>query len=163
MSAALRRSLLAMLAAGAALALTAATPRRPPAAAGAIPDSTVGLARASVFATPAPPAPRPNTADPAEGQRLPRAYRGAPPRIPHGIADFVPITRERNACVECHDPATASESGAVPLPASHYRDLRRAPRVQGKDVVGARYVCVSCHVPVTDAPPLVENRFRSAP
>jgi len=85
--------------------------------------------------------------------------RGAPPRIPHGIADFLPITAARHPCLECHDRRNAAEVEAVPLPASHYRDLRRAPEVDRETVAGARYVCVSCHVPQTDAPPLVGNRF----
>jgi cytochrome c-type protein NapB len=129
----------------------------------AIPDSTLGLSRTSVFSAPAPAAVVPNTLDPGEAPRIPRAYPGAPPRIPHAIADFAHITREENPCLGCHDAAAAAQSGAVPIPASHYRDLRRAPKVARQQVAGARYVCVSCHVPITDAKPPVENRFGPSP
>jgi cytochrome c-type protein NapB len=116
----------------------------------AVPDSAIGLSHTSVFATPAPPAVKPNRREPDEAKPLPRMFPGAPPRIPHGIADFVPITRTDNQCLDCHDRARAGESGAVAVPASHYRDLRRAPGQPRETVAGARYVCVSCHVPLTD-------------
>jgi len=132
---------------------------KPAKAAAAIPDSTLGLSRASVFAVPAPPPVTPNGLAPGEGPRLARAYPGAPPLVPHLIADFLPISREANACIDCHDAAAAAQSGAVPAPASHYRDLRRAPDVARGQVAGARYVCTSCHASVTDAKPLVGNRF----
>jgi len=51
----------------------------------------------------------------------------------------------------------------TPLPASHYTDLRNAPGKVGDTVTGARWVCTSCHVPQTDAKPLVGNRFTRDP
>jgi len=48
----------------------------------------------------------------------------------------------------------------TPIPPSHYTDYRNAPDRVGDQVVGARYVCVSCHAAKTDAPNLVGNRFR---
>jgi cytochrome c-type protein NapB len=133
-----------------------------PAAATAIPDSALGFVGASVFSVPVPPLFRANTSDPGERPRLPRAYPGAPPRIPHGIGDFLPITRELHACLGCHDTANLEASGAVALSAAHYRDLRRAPEAARREIAGARYVCVSCHVPTTDAGPLVGNSFGAA-
>jgi len=132
----------------------AATPKRGrvPAAKRAtlvLADSAMGLSRTSVFSVPAPPPVAANRAQPGETQPLPRMFPGAPPRIPHEITDFIPIRRNENECVECHDRARATESGAVPIPVSHYRDLRRAPDQGRETVAGARYVCVSCHVPLT--------------
>jgi len=133
----------------------AATPKRgsAPAAkrtARVVADSALGLSRTSVFSVPVPPPVVANGRQPGETKPLSRMFPGAPPRIPHEITDFVPIRRNENACVECHDRSRAPESGAVPIPESHYRDLRRAPDARRETLAGARYVCVSCHVPLTD-------------
>jgi len=133
-----------------------------PAAASAIPDSALGFVGRSVFAVPVPARFRANASDPGERPRLPRAFPGAPPQIPHGIGDFLPITRELHPCLGCHDAANVEESGAVLPSTSHYRDLRRAPETARREIAGARYVCVSCHVSTTDAKPLVGNSFGGA-
>jgi cytochrome c-type protein NapB len=112
-----------------------------------------------VFEAPAPPAVKAEASDPGDKPLVPRAYALAPPRIPHGIADFVPITRDKNACEDCHAVKEKRPGEATPIPASHYTDLRAAPGKAGDAVVGARHVCVTCHLPVSDAAPLVENRF----
>jgi nitrate reductase (cytochrome), electron transfer subunit len=125
-----------------------------------VPDTNLGLSKGSVFDVATPPAVKLNPTSPGEQPLLPRVYVIAPPRIPHGIADFVPITQKQNACIDCHAVAQKKPGEATPLPASHYTDLRLAPDVVGAPVVGARYVCVSCHVPTTDARDLVQNRFK---
>jgi cytochrome c-type protein NapB len=144
------------------LALVAAAGQDAPPPAG-IADRDLGLSRTSVFAAPAPPAVIDNESAPGEAPVLPRAYPGAPPRVPHGIAALLPITRRDNFCVDCHLIDEKVEGGPTPIPASHQTDLRRAPGEVGGKVVGARWVCVSCHAPVTGAPPLVGNGFASAP
>jgi len=156
----MRRSILVLLAAATAVAAVAAKPAPRPAPGAAVPDSALGLSHTSVFSVPAPPAVAVPDGIPGDTPRIARAYPGAPPRIPHGIADFVPITRDQNMCIECHDVGSAGDTGAVPIPASHYVDLRRAPGEERDRVAGARYVCVSCQVPQTDAPPLVGSTFR---
>jgi cytochrome c-type protein NapB len=123
-------------------------------------DSELGLSRTSVFDAPAPPLSRPVDAAPGERPPVPRAYPDAPPLIPHAIADFLPITREANSCVDCHGATKAKEPGQpTPLPPSHYTDLRRPGATAGDEVAGGRWVCTSCHLPLTDARPLVESRF----
>jgi nitrate reductase cytochrome c-type subunit len=119
-------------------------------------DSDLSLVRVSVFATPTPPLYHAETSDPGEQPLPPRLRPGAPPRIPHGIADFLPITRTSNACLDCHQVREKVAGEATPIPPSHYVDLRNAPDRSGEAVTGARLVCVSCHVTRTDAPPLVE-------
>ncbi len=127
------------------------------------PDAELGLTRGSVFEIPLPDPVRVNDSAPGELPLLPRAYVGAPPVVPHGLADFLPITREDNLCVDCHGIAEAEEGDPTPIPASHYTDLRRAPGRVGESVAGARWVCVSCHVAPSGAEPLVVNVFAPPP
>jgi cytochrome c-type protein NapB len=124
-----------------------------------VPDTSLGLAKSSVFDTPTPPAVKANDSNPGELPVLPRPYVIAPPRIPHAVGDFLPITQKQNACLDCHAVKEKKTGEPTPIPASHYTDFRNAPGRLGGEVVGARYVCVSCHVAKTDAPDLVGNRF----
>jgi nitrate reductase (cytochrome), electron transfer subunit len=126
----------------------------------AVADADLGLVKEGVFDVPTPAAVTTNTSAPGELPVLPRAYDIAPPRVPHGIGDFLPITRTQNACVDCHAVADKKAGEPTPLPPSHYTDYRNAPDRVGATIVGARHVCISCHVPTTDAPDLVENRFQ---
>lgn len=58
-------------------------------------------------------------------------------------------------------PAPAGEKGEpTPIPPSHYVDLRHAPEKKGAKRVGARCVCIACHVATTDAGPRVGNTAR---
>jgi cytochrome c-type protein NapB len=125
----------------------------------ATPARELGLAKGSVFDVFVPAPVQPETSYPGDRPSLPRAYEGEPPRVPHGVADFLPVTREDNLCVDCHGIAEAGEGDPTPIPADHYTDLRRAPDEVGETVVGARWVCVSCHVAPSGADALVGNRF----
>jgi cytochrome c-type protein NapB len=142
-------SLIAALAAGCASA--PATP---------VADSSLGLAKGSVFDIPTPPAVKDNDTGPGERPLLPRPYAIAPPRVPHGVSDFLPITRTQNACADCHAVKVKRPGEATPLPPSHYTDYRNAPDRVGSELAGARQVCTSCHVATTDARSLVENPAR---
>ena len=139
----------------------AATPTETPPA--AISDRDLGLSKTSVFEAASPPPVADNDSAPGEEPALPRAYPGAPPRIPHGIASLLPITRQDNFCIDCHLTDEKVEGGPTPIPASHKTDLRNSPEKAGERVVGARWFCVSCHVPVTGAAPLVGNGFLPGP
>jgi nitrate reductase (cytochrome), electron transfer subunit len=126
----------------------------------AIPDASLGLSKTSVFEVPTPPPVKAEDSVPGEKRPAPRVFAGTPPVIPHGIADLLPITREQNLCVDCHGVKEKNPGEAIPIPASHYRDLRHAPRTARKEIAGARHVCTACHVPRTDAEPLVRSTFR---
>ena len=126
----------------------------------AIPDTRLGLVKESVFDVPTPPAVKANDSNPGELPVLPRPYPIAPPRVPHAVDDFLPITQKQNACLDCHAVKDRQKGEPTPIPSSHYTDYRNAPERTGAQVVGARYVCVSCHAAKTDAPNLVDNRFR---
>ncbi len=139
-----------------ALALGASQPQGKP-----IPDRSLGLSRTSVFDVPSPPAYRDEASDPGEKALPKRINREYPPVIPHSVADSLPITRSSNLCLDCHAvPGPKKKGEATPIPASHYLDLRRAPEIKAAQVAGTRYVCISCHVPRTDAQPLVGSRYR---
>ena len=152
-------SLAALLAGGCAGPRPApvAAPPDPPAP---IADASLGLAPGSVFDVLSPPVVKRNESAPGELPPPARPYATAPPRIPHGADDFLPITPKQNACLDCHGVKDKKAGEPTPIPASHYTDYRNAPDRVDTRVVGARYVCVSCHVATTDAPNLVENRFR---
>ena len=114
-------------------------------------DSAIGLSKTSVFDTATPDEVRHNEAEDQEGKVLSRPYDISPPRIPHAIRDMEPISREQNDCVECHEGSS--------IPKSHYVDYRNTPDKQGTSLYGARYNCTMCHVPVTDAKPVVKSLF----
>lgn len=145
------------------LGLACAAPRSAPgpaSPAAPIPDASLGLAKGSVFDVPSPPLYARNDSAPGELKPLGRAHPAAPPRVPHGVGDFLPITAAQNSCVDCHEVKEKEPGQPTPMPPSHYEDLRNAPGVVGKEVAGARWVCTSCHVPRTDAPPAVGSAFR---
>jgi nitrate reductase cytochrome c-type subunit len=123
----------------------------------AVPDTQLGLAKGSVFDTATPPAYASTGGDPGDNAPLPRMNVEAPPLVPHAVGAFLPITIDANACVDCHAVAEREVGGPVPLPASHYVDVRNAPGVRRETVAGARWACTSCHVAQTDAAPLVRN------
>ncbi|HEY3351409.1 MAG TPA: nitrate reductase cytochrome c-type subunit [Thermoanaerobaculia bacterium] len=108
------------------------------------------------------PSPKPFdyvTKDPGDGKVLPRPFASAPPLIPHTVEGLLPITRADNGCVTCHAVDKAEPGGPVPIPASHYVDLRNAPTVKRAEIAGSRFVCTACHVPQAGVKPLVANSF----
>jgi len=138
------------------ISLSASQPQAKP-----VPDRNLGLSRTSVFDVPAPPLYTDEASSPGEKPLPKRINREYPPVIPHSLTDCLPITRSSNLCMDCHAvPGSKKKGEATPIPASHFVDLRRAPEVKGKQVAGTRYVCISCHVPRTYAPPAVVSRFR---
>lgn len=120
-----------------------------------IPDTRLSLYPGSVFEVPNPAGFVWNPSEPGGNSLLPRPYPTAPPRVPHVIMDFLPITLTENACLDCH--ALGSDVGAPELPESHRTDLRRAPGKVESAVAGARWMCTSCHVSTSDAKPLRGN------
>ena len=128
-----------------------------------IKDKDMGLSKSDVFETPTPKAFSYSTHFPGTGETIPRAFAGAPPQIPHNISSFKPITAANNMCMGCHhNPAMIGQRvKGLPtsMPASHYTDVRNKPSVQGKEVIGARYVCTQCHVPQAQVDTLVDNLF----
>lgn len=125
-----------------------------------LPAARIGLDPHAFGESPPPAAIAFNTADPGESKLRPRAFPGAPPVIPHSTEGLVPIEREANACLDCHDRTNAADSGAPSAPPSHYRDLRNAPEKSRDSIAGARFICTTCHAAATETQPLVDNTFR---
>lgn len=131
-----------------------------------IPADGMGLSRETVFNVPEQKVYQEMGGAPGSNKRLPRAYLNAPPQIPHDIGDFLPITAQSNFCMACHNQPglwdKKREKGTpTPMPRSHYTDLRHEPGKLSELPINARFNCNQCHVPQTNASPLVENTFTS--
>jgi cytochrome c-type protein NapB len=90
-----------------------------------------------------------------EDIRRQRNYPMQPPTIPHKIDDYQ-IDLNTNKCLSCHSRRRTEESQAPMVSVTHYMDR------DGNflaEVSPRRYFCEQCHVPQTEAKPLVENTF----
>jgi cytochrome c-type protein NapB len=126
-----------------------------PAPSGPIADSDLGLSKGSVFDVPTPPAVKTNESNPGEAPLLPRPYVIAPPRVPHAVADFLPITQKQNACLDCHAVKEKKQGDPTPIPPSHYTDYRNADASAPER---GRHVCVLPRP--RHAPNLMRNYLR---
>lgn len=100
--------------------------------------------------TPAP-MPKPVNSD----IRQVRNYPEQPPLIPHTIEGYQ-IDKNSNKCLSCHSRTAIEVSQAPMVSITHFmnRDNQFLASVTPR-----RYFCNQCHVPQTDARPLVENDF----
>ena len=89
---------------------------------------------------------------------IPRDFIQQPPLIPHSVRNYN-ITLNFNKCMDCHAWSKYKEAGATKVSLTHFKDT------SGKDLANVsprRYFCTQCHVPQTDAAPLVNNYFQRA-
>lgn len=100
--------------------------------------------------TPAPMA-KPVNSD----QRQVRNYPEQPPLIPHTIEGYQ-IDKNSNKCLTCHSRTAVEVSQAPMVSITHF--MNRENQFLAS-VTPRRYFCNQCHVPQTDAKPLVENGF----
>jgi cytochrome c-type protein NapB len=105
-----------------------------------------------IATTPAPPVARDLN---LEGRRAMRNYPEQPPVIPHPIEGYQ-LSLAANRCLTCHRRQYTEASGAPMISVTHYMD--RDGQMLA-DVAPRRYFCTQCHVPQTEAQPLVENTF----
>ena len=84
-----------------------------------------------------------------------RNYPEQPPIIPHKIDDYQ-IDLNANQCMTCHSRKAIEISQAPMVSITHFmdRDSQFLATISPR-----RYFCTQCHVPATDARPLVENTF----
>jgi nitrate reductase (cytochrome), electron transfer subunit len=99
----------------------------------------------------APPLPQEVTDD----RRVARNYPEQPPVIPHSIRDYQ-INLNTNRCLTCHSRKFTAVVQAPMISITHYVDR------EGQTLAAVsprRYFCLQCHVPQTNAQPVVENTF----
>jgi cytochrome c-type protein NapB len=125
---------------------------------------------------------------PGSSTRFERAYKNAPPMIPHSVEGLLPITKENNQCLGCHLPEVAPSVGSTPIPATHFTNYRpetilkdnkvlKEGREVGKDlkntsdlklaktkktdtIYQGRFNCTQCHAPQAKIKTDVANTFR---
>jgi cytochrome c-type protein NapB len=85
-----------------------------------------------------------------------RNYPMQPPTIPHSIDNYQ-IDKNYNRCLMCHTRANAAKFNAPAIAASHY--VTREGHVLA-EISPRRYFCIQCHVPQTNAKPLVDNTYQ---
>ena len=129
----------------------------------AIDELNMGLSKTSVFDTPTPNVYTYSDAKPGYNDRLARAWEELPPLIPHKTEEFLPVVMDDNQCLECHDVpkyigkpfnTDRTKKSKSPMSSNHYVDDTH------EEVTGARFNCMQCHVPVSNAAPLVDNTYR---
>ncbi|MGL5633099.1 MAG: nitrate reductase cytochrome c-type subunit [Azovibrio sp.] len=107
-------------------------------------------------------APDTESADPFKGTKdtapIERSFVQQPPLIPHKIDNYN-VTKNFNKCMDCHAWNRYKEAGATKVSLTHFksRDGEELSNISPR-----RYFCMQCHVPQTDAKPLVANSFKPA-
>lgn len=99
----------------------------------------------------------PMAGDPRTVERQVRNYPEQPPVIPHVIRGYQ-VDKRFNRCLDCHSREDAPRAGAPMVSITHFTG--RDGQVKAA-VTPRRYFCTQCHVPQTDAEPLVESDFMS--
>ena len=93
---------------------------------------------------------------PKDGEPIARDYVQQPPLVPHTIARYK-INLKSNKCLSCHSWKNYRQYDATKISQTHFED--RDDNVLA-NVSARRYFCTQCHVPQTNAKPLVENKFK---
>ena len=87
-----------------------------------------------------------------------RDFVQQPPLIPHKVEGYE-VTLNFNKCMDCHAWSRYKESGATKVSLTHFKDRDGG---ELSNISPRRYFCMQCHVPQTDATPLVANKFQRA-
>lgn len=89
---------------------------------------------------------------------IPRDFVQQPPLVPHSVQGYN-VTVNFNKCMDCHSWNRYKETGATKVSLTHFktRDGQELSNISPR-----RYFCLTCHVPQTDAKPLVANNFKPA-
>lgn len=129
---------------------------------GSIDEASVGIGADGVFNDPSPTVFTYPTTKVGKSERIARSYQSAPPLVSHTVEEYLPITREENGCMDCHDRPTLRDREYIKgkklaMTVSHYGGFSGGGDLE--EVSGARYNCTICHAPASDAKPLVENTF----
>jgi cytochrome c-type protein NapB len=125
-----------------------------------------------------------NRPSPGSSTRFQRAFRDAPPMIPHSVEGLLPITKPNNQCLGCHLPEVAPSVGSTPIPITHFTnyrpttvlkngkvlkdgkvfkntsDIKIAKAKKSGDLYKGRFNCTQCHAPQAKVKTDVANTFR---
>lgn len=93
-----------------------------------------------------------------ESKLIERSYENAPPLISHDVSDLLPITKDNNMCLSCHEPSIAEAVNATPMPKTHFYNFKT--RKVADTMQETRYNCVACHTPQANVQPIVGNTFK---
>ena len=91
-----------------------------------------------------------------DGLPIERNYLLQPPLIPHQIEGYS-ITPKFNKCMSCHSWTKYKEANATKISQTHFESR---DGIVMANISARRYFCVQCHVPQTNAKPLVDNTFQ---
>ncbi|TNV20271.1 nitrate reductase cytochrome c-type subunit [Buttiauxella sp. B2] len=92
---------------------------------------------------------------PKQQGRMALNYVNQPPMIPHSV-DGYQVSTNTNRCLQCHGVEHYRTTGAPRVSPTHFLD---SDGTVLSNVAPRRYFCLQCHVPQTDAAPIVENTF----
>ena len=156
----------------------------------AVSEKALGLRKTDLYSEDSATGVKTDYSRPAPGSstKFERAYKDAPPMIPHSVEGLLPITRENNQCLGCHLPEVAKSVGATPIPLSHFTNYRpdtvmkdgkviKEGKVLGKDLGNTsdiklakakkmktlyegRFNCSQCHAPQAKVKTDVANTFK---
>ncbi|MCF6244205.1 MAG: nitrate reductase cytochrome c-type subunit [Sulfurovum sp.] len=129
-----------------------------------------------------------NRPSPGSSTRFERAYKDAPPMIPHSVEGLLPITKMNNQCLGCHMPEVAPSVGSTPIPKTHFTNYRPDTKLKsgmvlkdgqvlgsmlentadikvvdtkaGDTLYQGRFNCTQCHAPQAKVKTDVANTFR---
>jgi len=125
---------------------------------------------------------------PGSSTRFERAFKDAPPMIPHSVEGLLPITKMNNQCLGCHMPEVAPSVGSTPIPKTHFTNYRPETTLKsgmvlkdgqvlgsmlqntsdikivdakaGDTLYQGRFSCTQCHAPQSKTKTDVANTFR---
>ncbi|MEN8727882.1 MAG: nitrate reductase cytochrome c-type subunit [Sulfurovum sp.] len=156
----------------------------------AVSEASLGLRKTDLYSEDTTTGAQADYSRPSPGAstKFERAFKDAPPMIPHSVEGLLPITKMNNQCLGCHLPEVAPSVGSTPIPATHFTNYRpsttmkdgvvlKEGQVLGKnmpntsDVVIAettkgdtlyqgRFNCTQCHAPQSKMKTSVANTFR---
>ena len=129
-----------------------------------------------------------NRPSPGASTKFERAYKDAPPMIPHSVEGLLPITKMNNQCLGCHLPEIAPSVGSTAIPATHFTnyrpsttmkdgvvlkegqvlgrtmpntsDIKIAETTTTDTIYQGRFNCTQCHAPQSKMKTSVANTFR---
>lgn len=124
---------------------------------------------------------------PGTSTKFERAFKDAPPMIPHSVEGLLPITKNNHQCLGCHMPDVAPAVGSTPIPPSHFTnyrpdtvmkngivlkegkelgkklgntsDIKLAKAKKGDTLYQGRFNCTQCHAPQSKTKTDVANTF----